>query len=372
MVVGHFLKWIDGARVAERAAAAQALANAYVGGALDFDDRCAAEAALTLLLDDPSSKVRAALAEALSMSRHAPAQIVAALSADQPEVACFIIARSPLLTDGDLIERVVTGTAAQQRLVASRPSVSMSLAAAIAEIGEPTACIDLVGNIGADIASISFRRLVERHGDRSDMREALIADPRLPSDCRHMLLIKLGKALRSAPLVVASMGSARADRLTQDACVQACLTLVQNTPASEHAALIEHLRLSGDLTASLLVRAVAHGKIDFLAVALVALSGKSPPRITALLASGHDVALTALFAKAGLSRSTHRIILRALKLWREVANGRRLAGVQEVTWLMLQEAGEGVEQGLLSMLKSLHLQALRDNARQHARSIAAA
>jgi hypothetical protein len=39
---------------------------------------------------------------------------------------------------------------------------------------------------------------------------------------------------------------------------------------------------------------------------------------------------------------------------------------------MLQEAGTGGEQGLLSMLKALHLEALRDNARQHARAIAAA
>lgn len=372
MVVGHFLKWIDGARVCDRAAAAQALANAYVGGDLGFEDRCAAEAALTLLLDDPSSKVRAALSEALSMSRHAPAQIVAALAADQPEVACFVIARSPLLTDADLIERVVTGTAAQQRLVASRPAVSMPIAGALAEIGEPSACIDLVCNTGAEIASVSFRRMVERFGDRSDMREALVADRRLSADCRHMLLFKLGESLRSAPLVVALIGRARAQRVTHDACVQASLTLVENTPVAEYAALVEHLRLSGDLTASFLVRSVAHGKIDFFGAALVALSGQGPLRVTALLASGQDVALTALFGKAALSPVTHGVILRALKVWREVANGRRLAGVQEVTWLMLQEAGMGGEQALLSMLKTLHLEALRDNARQHARAIAAA
>ena len=28
------------------------------------------------------------------------------------------------------------------------------------------------------------------------MREAMIADPRLPADCRHMLLVKLGEALQ--------------------------------------------------------------------------------------------------------------------------------------------------------------------------------
>ena len=67
MVISHFLRWIDTARVADRAAGAAALARAYVGSGLAFEDRCAAEAALTYLLDDPSAKVRYALAEALAM-----------------------------------------------------------------------------------------------------------------------------------------------------------------------------------------------------------------------------------------------------------------------------------------------------------------
>ena len=50
VVVNHFLKWIGTARVAERAAAGAALARAYVERDLPFEDRCAAEAALTLLL----------------------------------------------------------------------------------------------------------------------------------------------------------------------------------------------------------------------------------------------------------------------------------------------------------------------------------
>ena len=40
------------------------------------------------------------------MSHHAPLQIVSALASDQPEVAALVLARSPLLTDADLIDRV--------------------------------------------------------------------------------------------------------------------------------------------------------------------------------------------------------------------------------------------------------------------------
>ena len=67
------------------------------------------------------------------------------------------------------------------------------------------------------------------------------------------------------------------------------------------------------------------------------------------------------------------MILRALKVWREVANGKRVAGAQEVTWLMLGELGEGPEDSeLAGLIKSIHLDTLRENARGHALAIAAA
>lgn len=373
MVVSHFLKWVNTAKVTERAAAAAALARAYARHDLPFDDRCAAEAALTLLLDDPSAKVRKAMAEALAHSRHAPLQVVGALASDQPEVASVVLARSPLLTDADLIERVVLGGRAIQKLIADRPAVSMELSAAIAELGEAEACQTLVTNEGAEIAALSFRRMAERHGHVGPLREALIADARLPADCRHMLLIKLGEALKGSPLVVALMGASRAERLMKDACVKASLTLIDGTGVKEHEALIAHLRVRGDLTASFIVRAVAHGKVDFLGSVLVALTGRSEQRVQSLLAAGSDVALSAIFRNAGLSEAVHGILIRALKVWREVANGKRVAGAQEVSWLMLSEiGGQEAEGELAALLKSIHLDALRENARGHALAIAAA
>ena len=77
-----------------------------------------------------------AMAEVLAMSRHAPLQIISALASDQPEVATLVLARSPLLTDADLIDRVASGQKATQKLIAGRPVVSMALSAAIAEVGE--------------------------------------------------------------------------------------------------------------------------------------------------------------------------------------------------------------------------------------------
>jgi uncharacterized protein (DUF2336 family) len=222
--------------------------------------------------------------------------------------------------------------------------------------------------------------MAERFGAIARLREALLADRRLPADCRHVLLVKLSEALKGAPLVVALMGGARGERVMREACVKASLTLIEKTRADEHEALVEHLRLAGELTTAFIVRMVAHGKIDFFASVLGVLAGREAARVRALLATGRDLALAALFRSAGLPESAHGVILRALKIWREVANGRRVAGTQEVSWLMLKELGACPGQRgpaphqaeLAGLIRSIHLEVLRENARGHALAIAAA
>jgi uncharacterized protein (DUF2336 family) len=272
------------------------------------------------------------------------------------------------------------GSEGVQRSIAGRPLVSKSVAAAIAEVGCAEACLVLLRNDGADIASLSFRRMAERFGDKARLREAMLADRRLPADCRHVLLVKLGAALKDTPLVVALMGRARGERVTREACVKASLTLIDRTRPDEHEALVEHLRLAGELTTAFIVRMVAHGKIDFFASVLGVLAGREPMRVRALLAGGRDLALSAMFRVAGLPESAHGAILRALKVWREVANGRRVAGAQEVSWLMLKELDACPGQrgpaphhaDLAGLVRAIHLEVLRENARGHALAIAAA
>ena len=314
------------------------------------------------------------------MSPQSPPQIVAALSTDQDDVAQWVLVRSPVLTDADLIDRVAATTGRTQALIASRAQVSMSLSAAIAEVGELEACLVLARNGGASIASMSYRRMVERFGHDAALREALMSAPNIPGECRHMLLVKLGEVLREAPLVRALIGARRAEKITRDACMRASLTLIEHAPVEEHAALIEHLRLRGDLTGGFLVRAIAHGKVDFLGSVLMALSGQAESKVRAILASGRDVALRALLRAAGITETLHGLFVEALKVWREVAAGRQVAGVQEVSWAMLRaiDAAPGQtgpsdnHRDVAALIRSIHLEALRENARGHALQIAAA
>src|SRR5437764_9480310 len=131
MIVRQFLQWIRTAPAGERADATSALARAYLYSDLSPDDRAAAEGAMLILLDDPAPLVRAALAQALASSEDAPPTVILGLAADQPEIACCVLARSPLLVDADLVDAVATLGPQAQVAIASRASLPASVSAAI-------------------------------------------------------------------------------------------------------------------------------------------------------------------------------------------------------------------------------------------------
>lgn len=380
MSVQHYLKMIDNASVAQRCHAAAALAHIYLQSDLDFDERCSTEAVLTLLLDDPSPKVRLALAEAFSNSAHAPAHIVTSLAHDQIEIATYMLGRSMLLSDADLVDCVAGGSGEAQSVIAARPKVSFAVSAAIIEIGETIAVLELLRNTQAQIADISFRRLIERLGHVAEIRSLLVEDGRLPADCRHSLAIRIAEALCQMDMVMVLMGERRAKRVTQEACLKASISLVTTTPAEEYPILIEHLQLRGDLTTAFVIRIVASGKIDFFGAILVALSGYDLVRVRNLLVDGRAAALDALFRAAGLPDGTHQALVVALQAWRSIAKGKRMIGSQEVVRMMIEHVAPMDRSGvplaanddLLSLLKRLYLDAIRENAREHALAIVAA
>ena len=91
MIVQAFLRWAETAGAQDRAKAADALARAYLSSAIAVAEKRSAEMAMTCLLDDPSPRVRAALAGVLCHSAEAPRHIVLSLAEDQPEIASLVI-----------------------------------------------------------------------------------------------------------------------------------------------------------------------------------------------------------------------------------------------------------------------------------------
>ncbi|WP_117191115.1 DUF2336 domain-containing protein [Rhizobium terrae] len=374
MIVQAFLRWSETARAGDRAKAANALGRAYLQSPMGGEQHRAAALAMTYLLDDPSPRVRLALAEALADSAEAPRGIIVALAEDQPEIACTVIARSPVLTDGDLVDLAGRGDSLTRGLIAARPHLSRGVAAAIAEIGDEGEAVILLENETASITRVSLRRLAERFGDRSDIRNLLLERENLPADARHMLVSHITAALASSGLVRTTMAPARIDHVTREAGEAATVAIAGTVPQSEIAGLVEHLRAAGHLTPAFLIHALCTGKVDFFAGAIVALSGVDDRRVRSILATGRVHAVRALFEAAGLGRDIAVAFVEAVLLWRRAASTGNSGGISAelLTKLRRSDAALAPMSELIEMIEKLHRLEERLNARCYASEISLA
>ncbi|MBN8998162.1 MAG: DUF2336 domain-containing protein, partial [Rhizobiales bacterium] len=300
MIIRQFLDWIETAPVERRSEAAHAMARALLYSDVGDVERRDMEAALTILLDDPALDVRYALADAFAAEPRAPRHIVLALAADQLEIAGLVLSCSPIFIDAELVDIVAAADGERQAAIASRLPLSASVAAAIAEVGETVACRTLLDNPDASIAAISLERIADRLGDDAEIRARLLARRDLPAGCRQTLIRALGDRLGAFIADRAWVAPERAERVTREACERATISIAAETAASDLAPLAEHLRVTGQLTTALLLRAVCAGNLGFLAAAVAILARMPEGRVAAIVKSGRSGALRAVLARADI------------------------------------------------------------------------
>lgn len=374
MIVRQFLQWVRTAPSGERAEATGALARAYLFSDLSADDRGAVEGAMIMLLDDGSPLVRRALAEVLAGSSKAPSAVIHALAADRPDIAAIVLARSPLFIDAELVDIAATGSPAVQVAIARRRPLQCSVAAAIAEVGSAEACLVLIENARAEIAQFSLDRIVERFGDLAAIRETLFARDDLPASTRHALVAKLSSTLADFVAARAWLPRDHAHRVAKEACEKATVTLAALSPDSEARPLVRHLRATGQLNAGLILRALLSGNLVLFEELLAELSDLPLCRVRALVHEKNGSGLRAIFAAAGLPKSTHPAFHVALEAMREEAPGcgsRLRRRMIERVLTGCEKADLGDVQPLLTLLRQFATEAAREEARLYCEELAA-
>jgi uncharacterized protein (DUF2336 family) len=376
VIIQTFLRWADTAKSNDRAKAANALGRAWLQSEMNASERDAALMAMTWLLDDPSPKVRLALAEALADAENAPRALILSLAADQPEIAAQVIARSPVLSEVDLVDLAGRGDDVTHVLIASRFIVGPPVAAAIGEIGEFHAIEALLGNPGAVVGRRTLRRIAERFAGDAEIREMLLAREELPTDARHLIALKISDALADSPLIRGVIGAPRFDRIREEACQVATVSLANAAPAGDIPALVDHLRRDGRLTPGFLMQALCAGQIDFFASAIVNLSGLADKRVRSILSDGRFHAIRALYEASGLKRDISEIFVEATMLWRQAGQGRDEASAGSVAARLVGKfrrrssvVGEAAND-LIDMIEKLQIAEQRRSARAYASFLA--
>jgi uncharacterized protein (DUF2336 family) len=374
MIVKKFLQWSENAGARERARAANALARAYICSELTVEDSRAAEAAMSLLLDDPSPMVRLGLAEALATSDKAPRSVIHGLSQDQLEVAGLIVCCSPVLSDSDLVDLAADSSAGVRRAIAMRQNLTPAVCAALTEVGGRLAVREMLDNATAHIAGVTLRRIMERFGETAEIRARLLGRSDLPCDVRHALIVEVGNALADSPFVAKIVGHKRIRNVTSDACQGATLQLAGNIAGDEIPALVEHLRIAGKLTPAFLMHTLCVGNIDFFAAAIASISGVGHQRVRGLLVDGKRNAIHALYRSGGIDAGICDVFVSATLLWRRATQAETAPSALKITEeLMMRYASSDDDRSvsdLLTLVEKLNLNFRRQAAKSYAISMA--
>jgi uncharacterized protein (DUF2336 family) len=372
-IVRRFLGWAQRADAGGRAEAASALARAYLYSDLGATLRREAAIVLTSLLDDHSALVRRALAEALAGAADAPHHIVLALACDQSEVSSVVLARSPVLTDADLVDCAAIGDVRAQTALAHRPRLGVTVAAALAEIGQREAVIALAGNLDAELSRSVLFRIVERFGGDAEAREALLMRPSLPSTLRCDLVTAAAKALSNFVASCGWLGAERADRIAREAAEQGAVSVASLSPNVEMRDLVRHLRQNGGLTIALLMRALLSGNCALFENALAELSGLTLARIAGFVREPRSAGFAAVYAKTGLPARFLPVFRAALDAFNvaQVTHGDQLSRALIERVIAVCERIDSPElDRLMSLLRRFEAEAAREEARAFAAELA--
>jgi uncharacterized protein (DUF2336 family) len=304
----------------DRAAAAHKLCRSMDRLDLDEADLEAAHKIMRLLAEDAAELVRRALAVTLKSSDLLPRDVARKLAMDVESIALPIIGASPVFADEDLIEIVRAGSAARQIAVAARPRVSRDVAEVVAAEAAEPAVRTLASNDNADMSERALGRAVDRFGSSPEVVAALAYRQVLPLDITERLVALASEAVREHLVSRHAIAPETAIRLSAYARERATVDLIDQAPAdADLATFVAQLNARKVLTASLLLRALARGKMALFEHGVAELSSTPHHRAWLMVHDAGPLGLRAIYDRAGLPPRLFQAFRAGVDTWRQLS-----------------------------------------------------
>lgn len=292
-----------------RGHAAHLAALAFLDHHGPADEHAALYAALISFLDDPSVKVRAALAYGLLHSLDAPRPIMIALLQDSPIISRAILQYSPILIDADLLGWVRKGDQSILLAIAQREKLSPRMAAELISRQDYNITQHLLRRADIAIEGDLLIELARSAGQDAQMRGALLSRSDLPAPARLILVQRVTEALRDLRLVRGSLAPDRLARLLRDGSDTALSSIGENEACQQRRNFVQDLVGSSQLNSRILLHAVVTGHVMFFASCIAELADVSREKVFTLLESGSRASLSALFLRTGLSIELGKVLV---------------------------------------------------------------
>ncbi|MFC5342443.1 DUF2336 domain-containing protein [Brevundimonas staleyi] len=312
----------------ERASAAHKLCRSIDRADLTDEDREAAQKIMRVLANDAAELVRRALAITLKSSDLLPRDVARILASDVDSIALPIIGSSPAFSDEDLIEIVRAGSAVRQVAIAARPTVSRDVADVLSTDGCETAVRTLASNDNADLSEKAMGNVVDRFGQSAEVVAALAYRQVLPLDITERLVALASDAVREHLITRHAVAPETAIRLSNFARERATVDLIDQAGASaDLATFVAQLNSRKALTASLLLRALARGKMTLFEHGIAELSSTPHQRAWLMVHDAGPLGLKAIYDRAGLPPRLFQAFRAGVDTWRQLsAEGKDTSG----------------------------------------------
>jgi uncharacterized protein (DUF2336 family) len=292
---------VKGAEPEERAMIAHRLCRHIDRVSLTDEERAEAHRILRILARDAAEQVRRALAVTLKASPLVPRDVANRLARDVESIALPVISFSPVFSDEDLAEIVRVGGPVRQGAVARRPALGEEVTGAIAAFGTPEAVRAACENKGATFTEKGLLTAIDRFEAAESVLEAIALRSALPASVSERLVTLVTGELRERLVSGHDVTPETALALSIGTRERASLDLVEQAArAADLPAFVAHLRRGQRLTASLLLRGLANGHMNFFEWGLAELSGVPHHRTWLMVHDAGELGLKAIYERAGL------------------------------------------------------------------------
>jgi uncharacterized protein (DUF2336 family) len=302
----------------DRAEAVHRLCRRIDATELSDEDRAYAGQILEILAGDTVEQVRRALAITLQSSPNLPREVAAKLIRDAESIAVPLLTHSPVLTDSDLLEVVLSYGVTHQVAIANRPRLSPSVCEAIAEHGTQPAVRTMAGNEGAVMSGKAYAHTLRRFHADPEVQDALVHRPRLPVQVAEKLVSLVTGELfdhlvnnhELPPQLAIDLATGARERATLD-------LLEQAGRQRDMPRFVQQLNLAGKLTSSMVLRGLCLGHMSFVEWALAELSGVAHHKVWLMVHDAGNMGLRAILEHAGLPPRLYPVFRIAIDVFHE-------------------------------------------------------
>jgi uncharacterized protein (DUF2336 family) len=292
---------VRGSSPEARASAAHKLCRAMDSNPLSNEERERAHEILRIMAADAAELVRRALAVTLKNSAVVPRDVANKLARDVEAISLPMLAYSPAFSDADLAEIVRLGGPVRQLAIAKRAGLTETVTRAITEHGSERAVAAVCANDGARFAESALQKALDRFGSSPLVTTVLAYRKVLPMSVTERLVKLVSDELRDHILSHQALPPELALRIAEGARERATIDLVdQAGRAQDPKGFARHLNKEGRLTASLLLRALAHGHMTFFEHGIAELAAVPHHRTWLMIHDAGQLGFKAVYERAGL------------------------------------------------------------------------